>query len=335
MEEVTAPAKRKKPEGFTKTDYNFAARRLNDVIDCLTNNICYEYFLQKLLLEHLQVPHVGRLTHGKHYNERNPDKIEYDASQYPNFTFDLYYTWSMHRNMAKSELLPIYIELMEKEGYGIKVLDSNVAFERNRNEQQLTKLLFTLTGPKWEAKLCAFSGAANSLDRVVNYNAMIDAWRTKDMYNLELAPAGYANHCFYLNGQWHLIKAEPKEEIPNLEVYEFLGRYVKHGERLETVKKVMELIVKPLSEYERRLLVAFYAGNASIPGAQADLEEEIQIMTHRLAVAKGALEQLNKREFLAVDNLIIEHSARLMSLATSGKVHDQVNKAALKLIKIE
>lgn len=333
MEEVKA--QRKKPEGFTKTDYNFAVRRLNDVIDCLASNIRQEYLLQKLLLEHLQVPHVGRLTHGTHYNERNPEKIEYDASQYPNYTFDLYYTWSMHRNMEKSELLPIYLELMEKEGYGIKVLDSKVTFEKNRSQYQIARLLFTMTGPKWEAKLLEFSGAANSLDRVVSYNSMDDAWRTRDLYNMELAPAGYANHCFYLNGQWHLIKAEPKEEIPNLEVYEFLGHYVKYGDRLVTVKKVMDLIVKPLSDAERRLLKAFHSGSASIPGAQADLEEEIKTLTHNLAVANGALEQLNKREFLAVDTLIIDHSAKLMSLATSGKVHEQVNKAALKLIKIE
>jgi hypothetical protein len=335
MEEVKAPAAHKKPESFTKTDYNFASRRVNDVVECIASYIQEEYFLQKLLLEHFSVPHVGRLTRGSNYHEQNPDKLLYDASQYSNYTFDFYYVWSLHRNMGKSALFPIYVELMEKAGYGIKVLDSNVAYENNRNEYQLTKLVFTLTGPKWESRLSTFVGAASSLDDIVQSHRLVDAWRSRDLYNLELAPAGYANHCFYMNGQWYLLKAQPKEEIPNLEIYKFLGHYVLHGDRLETVKKVMNLVVDHLDPAEKRLLVAFHKGDASIPGAQSDLEEEVKVLTEKLTIANGALEQLGKREFIHVDTLIIEHSAKLMSLATSGKVHAQVNRAALALIKIE
>ena len=52
---------RKKPEGFTKTDYNFAARRLGNVVEYLADCIYQEYFLQKLLLEHFKLPRVGML----------------------------------------------------------------------------------------------------------------------------------------------------------------------------------------------------------------------------------------------------------------------------------
>lgn len=321
---------------FTKTDYKFAARRLDGVIEGLVAHIQETYFLQKLLLEHLHVPHVGLLVTGYEFNPNLPEKLNYDASQYPDYTFDLYFLWSLRRSMGKSELLPIYVELMEKEGYGINLITGNIVYDTARGQYHIDKMLFTLTGPKWEARLSEFSGAARSLGHIVIPTSMSDAWRVKDMYNLELVTtAAYETHCFYVNGKWLMLKATPKEEMPNLEIYEFIGRYVTHGHQLETVKKVLNMIVEPLSEEERRLLTAFYMGNASIPGAQANLENEIKTLTEKLAIATGALAQLNKREFKKVDDLIIENSSKLMSLATSGKVHQQVSKAAQKLIKIE
>ena len=238
--------------------------------------------------------------------------------------------------MGKSTLIPVYLELMEKEGYGIHVQESVMSKTQKHDYTMLTKLILTLTGPKWEERMSKHSGAASALGSLVPHNYMVDAWRNRDMYNFELATTSKDSYnSFFVQGSWYQITAKPKEEIPNLDVYKFLGRYVAYGDRLETVKKVMDLLVKPLSDPERRLLKAFFHGNASIPGAQADLEEEIRQLSSQLAVANGALDQLAKREFVHVDNLIIEHSAKLMSLATSGKVHPNVNKAALALIKIE
>lgn len=332
MEKITAPAKRKKHEGFTKTDYNFAASRLDHVIEVIASSVKSEYFLQKLLLEHLHVPHVGRLIHGVHSKTDNYDD---PPNQYPNFTLCIHSLWLIHRAMEKAKLFPVYTELMEKEGYGINVLNSSTTLSESYNDPQPPKPLVTLTGPKWEARVSKWPRATRPLDSIVGYHSSIEAWRTRNMYNFELVPGEHSNRSFYLNDQWYMIKAEPKEEIPNLKVYEFLGSYIAGGERLEVVKKIMERIVKPLSEHERRLLVAFYHGGASIPGAHTDLMEEIQTLNSRLAVAQDALEQLGKREFLTVDNIIINYSAQLMTLATSRKVHRQVNKTALALIKIE